>query len=75
MGEEFQKHGGYFGHTGFEVTLVPHAAACPVGFECFADIVDDVGHHQVVIVTGNHAVGTVGVGAVVCAVDTQGADD
>ena len=51
MREEFEQHCGHLRHTGFEITLVPHPAARPVGLESRAHVLGDVRHHVVREVT------------------------
>ncbi len=59
MREELEKHCRNLRHTGLEITLVPHAATCPVGFKRRTHIIDYIGHHIVGKVTRNSAVAAV----------------
>ena len=49
MRQQLHEHGGYLGHTRLIVTLVPHAAARPIGFPLGADVLDNLGREQVAV--------------------------
>ena len=75
MREQFEEHRRHFRRAGFEVALVPHAAACPVGLECGTYVVDDSAEHQVGEVAGGHAARPVAESFTCGGVDAQRTDD
>ena len=45
--EQFHQHSGHLGHACLVITLVPHAAARPVGLPLGSDVLDNLGREQV----------------------------
>ena len=47
MAHQLDKGSGHFRHTGLDIRLVPHRAACPVGLIGLADVGGDLAHQHV----------------------------
>ena len=45
--EQFEQHGGNFGHTGLEIGFVPHAPPAPLGGTGAVQVVGDLREHEV----------------------------
>ena len=78
--EQLHEHSRYLGHTGLVVTLVPHAAARPVGLPLGADVLDNLGREQVAVAARQFTGRAVGILAellatAVGAIDEQGTHD